>query len=315
MKNEGFSIVEILIVIAIMGILSAGIFSAFRFVAKENAWRHYVAKNEMDIEILTNQLLKDIESAGFGIDSDRLTLASISTDSVGGNVFSRITIPGLSFRAERWSGCWAELTNGTITNRSKNYLGQDCQFPNDWYVVLEPYTKKNLCPAGTDYLCNDLSNLSGLVFYATNNSSYRYPQSFTLTYHVNQISLKECASGTYSLVKTLGTVGQPGYQANQPVISCIFPRGFIVRAGLASGTTLNYSDTLTTTDIKNKNLKLFRVCLIAQVGYKQDTEGPQPQFSADCGGGPSINSTWWNNTGRWYRWKVVEINIPLKNYQ
>lgn len=316
MKNKGFSIVEILIVVAIMGILSAGIFSAFRFVAKESAWRHYVAKNEMDADVLINQILKDIEAAGFGIDSDKLTTASLNTESIGGNYFSKLTVPGLSFRAERWSGCWAELNNGSLTNRSKNYMGQDCQFPNDWYVVLEPYTKKNLCPSGTNYLCNDLSNLSGLAFYATNNNSYKYHHSFMLTYHINQTNVpKECAPGTYNLAKTLGIEGEPGYQANQPVISCVFPGGFKVRAGLASGSILNYSDTLTSSHIQNKNLKLFRTCLIAQIGYKQDTESSQPQFSPNCGDGPTIDNTWWNNTGRWYRWRVVEINIPLKNYQ
>ncbi|MDI1471136.1 prepilin-type N-terminal cleavage/methylation domain-containing protein [Thermodesulfovibrio sp. 1176] len=317
MKNNGYSIIEILIVIAIMSILAGGIFSVYRFIAKETAWRHYVAKNEMDVSVFLNQIIKDIETSGFGIDSLNLTRASLSSETVGGKSFSKLTVPGLAFRAERWSGCWAELNNGSITNRSKNLLGQNCQFPNEWYVVLEPYTKKNLCPQNTDYLCNSLSGMTGLVFYATNNNSYKYPDSFMLTYGVNQTNLpKECASGTYNLVKTLGTIGQPGYQANQPVISCIFPRGFVVRVGIDSGTSINYTNNLSSAHIQNKNLKLFRICLITQVGYKQDTSATEyPQFSSDCGGGPTIDTTWWNNTGRWYRWKVIEQDIPLKNYQ
>lgn len=317
MKNKGYSIIEILIVLAIMGILAGGIFSAYKFIAKETAWKHYVAKNEMDATVFLNQIIKDIESAGFGIDSSNLTTTSLSSETVGGAIFSKLTVPGLAFRAERWSGCWAEINNGTITNKSKNFLGQDCQFPNEWYVVLEPYTKKNLCPQNTDYLCNDLSGMTGLVFYATNENSYRYPASFMLTYGVNQTNLpKECAPGTYNLAKTLGTSGQPGYQANQPVISCVFPGGFVVRAGIDSGTLINYTNNLSSSYIQNKNLKLFRICLITQVGYKQDTLATEyPKFSSNCGGGPTINNTWWNNTGRWYRWKVIEQDVPLKNYQ
>jgi type IV pilus assembly protein PilW len=316
MKNKGYTIIEILIVIAIMAILAGGIFSAYRFIARENAWRHHVAKTEMDSEILINQIIKDIESAGFGIDSSNLTRTSLTTQSIGGNNFSRLQVPGLSFRAERWSGCWAELKDGKITNRSKNYMGVACQFPNDWYIVLEPYTKKNLCPQATSYLCNDLSGLSGLAFYATNNNSYNYPQAFMMSYGVSGTNLpKECASGTYNLTKTLGTEGFQGYQADQPVISCLFPGGFRVRAGIESGSTINYSNTITASDIQNKRLKLFRVCLITQIGYRQDTATTPPQFSGECGGGPSINNTWWKDIGRWYRWKVMEINIPLKNYQ
>lgn len=315
MKNRGFSIIEILIVIVIIGILSAGIFSVFRFIAKESTWRHYVAKNEMDADTLINQIIKDIESSGFGIDSTMLTTASLSTESISGNSFSKLTFPGLAVRAEKWSGCWAVLDRGTLNNRSKNYMGQDCQFPNAWYVVLDPYSKKNLCPSGTDYLCNNLSNLSGLVFYATNNNSYKYPQSFMVTYNVTQTNPpKECASGTYNLAKTLGVEGQPGYQENQPVISCLFPGGFKVRAGLVTSSNLNYADTFTSSHIENKNLKLLRICLITQIGYRQDVQSSKPQFSSDCGGGPSIDNTWWNNTGRWYKWRVIETNIPLKNF-
>ncbi len=305
--KKGYSVVEILIVIAIMGILAGGILSAYRFIAKENVTRHLIAKQEQDVAVLINQLLKDVESAGFGVDID--TISDNTAISSGSLKF-----PSLSSREEKWSGCWAVLNSGNLTIQSKNFLGQDCQFPNAWYVVIDPVTKKNLCPANLNYLCNDLRGMSGLAFYATQNDDYKYPQSFMVTYTLKQTNLpKECARGTYNLIKTIGTPGQPGYQANQPVISCVFPNGFKVRAGIQSGGSVIYQDSLSSSEIKN--LKLFRICLILQVGASQDTPSVQPQFSSDCGGGPSIDITWWNNTGRWYRWKVVEQNIPLRNYQ
>jgi len=301
--KKGYSIIEILIVIAIMGILAGGILSAYRFIAKENVQRHLVAKQESDVSVLINQLIKDIESAGFGIDFD--TYFSQTTLSAG-----TLQFPSLATREERWSGCWAILESGSLTIKSKNFLGQDCQFPSAWYVVLDPVTKKNLCPSNLDYLCNDLTNINGIAFYATNNNNYKYPQSFITTYSLTSTNLpKECAQGTLNLVKTLGTRGQPGYQANQPVMSCVFPDGFKVRAGIESGGSIDYNDSITSTP------KLFRICLIMQVGARQDTATTQPQWSTNCGGGPTIDSTWWNNTGRWYRWKVIEQDIPLRNYQ
>jgi len=308
--KRGYSIVEILIVIAIMGILAGGILTAYRFIAKENVQRHLVAKQESDVNVLINQLLKDIESAGFGIDVDNLTLASLSTGTV--------QFPSLATREEALSGCWAVLNNGSLTIQSKNFLGQDCQFPSAWYVVLDPMSKKIITKSGqcVDSLCSDLTGMSGLAFFATTKSTYQYPQSFIITYSLTQTNLpKECASGTYNLVKTLGTSGYSGYQANQPVISCVFPDGFKGRAGIQSGGTIVYQDTVSSSDIQNGNLKLFRICLIMQIGARQNTATIQPQWSTDCGGGPTIDSTWWNNTGRWYRWKVIEQDIPLRNYQ
>lgn len=306
--KKGYSIIEILIVIAIMGILAGGILSAYRFIAKENAWSHLVAKQESDVAVLINQLVKDIESAGFGVDVDNLTLTSISTGT--------LQFPSLAGREERWSGCWAVLDNGRLTIKSKNFLGQDCQFPNAWYVVLDPLTKKNLCPSTQDYLCNDLSSMSGLVFYATENNNYRYPQSFMVKYSLTTTNLpKECATGTSNLAKTLGTSGYAGYQANQPIISCVFPGGFKVMAGKQQSGSIQYSDSVSSSDIQNRNLKLFRICLIIHVGGRQDTATTKPQFSSTCGGGPIINNTWWNNIGRWYIWKIIEQDIQLKNYQ
>jgi len=307
--KKGYSIVEILIVIAIMAILAGGILSAYRFIAKENVQRHLVAKQESDVSVLINQLLKDIESAGFGIDVD--TLTDYTTLTAG-----TLQFPSLASREEKWSGCWAVLNNDSLTIKSKNFMGQDCEFPSGWYIVLDSLSKKNLCPATLDYLCNDLTGMSGLVFYATTEDDYKYPQSFMVKYNLSSTNLpKECAQGTYNVVKTLGTSGYSGYQANQPIISCVFPDGFKVRAGIQSGSTINYQDTVSSSDIQNGNLKLFRICLIMQIGARQDTPSTQPQWSADCGGGPTIDSTWWNNTGRWYRWKVIEQDIALRNYQ
>ncbi len=324
--KKGYSIVEILIVIAIMGILAAGILSAYRFIAKENVQRHLVAKQESDVSVLINQLLKDIETAGFGIDAD--TLASQTTLSAG-----TLQFPSLATREEKWSGCWAVVDNSgrmktQFNNKNiANYMGANCQLnSNYWFVILDPVTKKkkedsNLCSQG---LCNcgyggdtcESVFYNTLAFYATNNNNYKYPQSFITTYSLTSTNLpKECAQGTYNLVKTLGTSGTPGYQANYPIISCLLQNSFKVRAGILSGGSITYQDSVSSDHIQNHNLELFRLCLIIQVGARQDTATTQPQFSTDCGGGPTIDSTWWNNTGRWYRWKVIEQDVPLKNYQ
>ncbi len=313
-----------------MGILAGGILTAYRFIAKENVTRHLVAKHEQDVAVLINQLLKDVESAGFGIDIDTLNSETKIIDNT-------LVFPSLATREEERSGCWAAVVKEKDEEKyklhsaildenteSKNYMGEYCDLnPKDyWYVILNPSDKKNkceggsLCQCGIDVIYCDEQYKNTIAFYATKRNDYQYPQSFIVTYSLTQDNLpKECAPGTYNLAKTLGTQGKPGYQANQPVISCVFPNGFKVRAGIQSGSSISYQDSVSSDNIEKHNLKLFRICLILQVGGRQDTSSAQPQFSTDCGGGPTIDTAWWNNTGRWYRWKVIEQDIPLRNYQ
>lgn len=348
--KRGYSIVEILIVIAIMGILAGGILTAYRFIAKENVTRHIVAKQESDVAVVINQLVKDIESAGFGIDSD--TQASETTISSG-----NLQFPSLASREEQWSGCWAvvdqdgklkiEFGEGNNKKEIQNYLLQKCELDahHHFFMILDPVTRKSKyyssdnpdvtqCSSSGN-ICDDEYKKS-IAFYATQDKDCAiYPNNFIVYFFLNQTNLpKECAPGTYNLQKQIGT-DSANCKTTQPVISCIFPNGFKVIAGIQSGGSIEYKGPEKNPEdftpdnfkkyIENHNLKLFRICLIIQVGGRQDTPSTQPQFSnsnssdeqtvPNCGGGPTIDATWWNNTGRWYRWKVIEQDIPLRNYQ
>ncbi|HHW20916.1 prepilin-type N-terminal cleavage/methylation domain-containing protein [Thermodesulfovibrio thiophilus] len=316
-KQKGYSIIEILIVIAIMGILAGGILSAYKFIARENATRHFVAKQEQDAAVFINQIVKDIEAAGFGIDNNNLTLTSITSNSLTGDT---LTFPSVAARQEQWSGCWAALTNGSLTIKSKNFMGQDCQFTSAWYIVLDPVSKEIITQQDQciDSLCSDLNGMTGLAFYATNDDRYNYPQAFMVSYYLTDNKLpKECAPANnkqkiYNLIKTLGTSGSNGYNA-EPIVSCVL--NFRIRAGMVQGGSIIYQDTFDSSDIELKKVKLLRLCMVLQIGVRQDSVTAPPNFSDNCAGGPAIDNSWWNDTGRWYRWKVIEQDIALRNYQ
>jgi len=308
MKNKGYSIIEILIVIAIIGILAGGMFSAYNFMARENIHRHFVAKQEQDVSSLLAQLTKDIESAGFGVDSPNLASLTV------GNTLSFIS---LASREEERSGCWAMVkSDRTMDIKSINYIGANCDLnPKDyWYVILDPVSKNNRCPSGTDYLCQcgtddtycDEEYINTLAFYATRENGYVFPDDFQVQYFLDNTNLpSECAQNTFNLMKQVGSSN------SQPVISCVHT--FTTRAYVENSGNLVYSDSISDISLFRD---ILRVCLVLQVGGRQTTPSSNtPQFTADCGGGPTIDNNWWNNTGRWYRWKVVEQDIVLRNYQ
>ncbi|GAB6182261.1 prepilin-type N-terminal cleavage/methylation domain-containing protein [Thermodesulfovibrio hydrogeniphilus] len=313
MRNKGYSIIEILIVIAIIGILAGGMFSAYNFMARENVQRHLVAKQEQDVAIVVAQLVKDIETAGFGV--DRLNLASLTVGSSG------ISFISLASREENLSGCWAMVkSDRTLDIKSKNYLGGNCNLnPKDyWYVILDPVGKNNRCPSSTDYLCQCGNHLTycdedfknKMIFYATNRDDYAYPREFFVRYFLSSSNPpKECASGSFNLMKQLARDDSP-YRIESPVVSCVL--SFKTRAYVGNEYNPTLADTITDlSEFRN----MIRLCMVLQVGGRQSTPTEQPQFSNDCGGGPAIDGNWWNNTGRWYRWKVIEQDIVLRNYQ
>jgi len=205
---------------------------------------------------------------------------------------------------------------------------------NYWYVIMDKYKKKQEvnglcsdglcnCGSGNDIQCDEqyynINNSAGkrksyYAFFATQQNNYKYPQDFKVQYFIDtdMESPNICASGTYTLFKKVGS------NPKQQIISCIFSDGLRFRAGIDNNGTIEYktSNQDIQNAIKNSKLKTLKLCLIVQIGGRQDVIAFQkPQFSSDCGNNPNITDTWWNSTGRYYKWRVIERDIPLYNFQ
>jgi len=116
---------------------------------------------------------------------------------------------------------------------------------------------------------------------------------FAVRYYLSNTNLpKECAPGTFNLLKQVY-----GDAVGQPIASCIAV--FRVRYFDGQGYTTNIDDI--------NNLRAIRLCLLMQVGGKMDTPMDPPNGFEQCGD-ITINPEW-----RWYRWKLVEEDIPLRN--
>ena len=116
---------------------------------------------------------------------------------------------------------------------------------------------------------------------------------FAVRYYLSNTNLpRECSPGTFNLLKQVY-----GDAVEQPIASCVA----VFRVRYFDGQSYN----TTIGDINN--LRAIRLCLLMQVGGRMDTQMDPPNGFEQCGG-IVINNEW-----RWYRWKLVEEDIPLRN--
>ncbi len=303
--KRGFTLVELLVVMAIVLILAGGIFYAYREIFQKGTSQALVAKNEQEAQFLISTLVSELSSVGFGIDGSRLQILNNGTNlnDVGNSLIaisgSEVRFLSLATRQDANIGCWGYAdANGNITTQAIDYLGRPCTISQN-RICLEPITKITRSCANT------------LAFDIGDNNTY--PDSFITRYYLgtNPTASRLCADGTQTLMKRVGSDGQ------QPIVDCVayFRVRYIV---LGQNGNIEYRDCVPNNtnwtcsgdgepedDINN--LIGLRLCMLLQVGGRQSVAMDVPQLSDTCGNLTSIPD--W----RYYRWSVIEVDIPLKN--
>jgi len=300
MRRKGITLVELLVVMVIVALSAGGIFFAYRSLVRETIRQSFFAKNEQDVEVLLTSLRKDINGMGFGVPVDRLNVGTPACNGLtafaGANTVVGLALNCLSGNAElyflnlatrsfRNSGCWwLRDGSGTVATEGRRWTLEGC--PSS-----PPTTGENL-------LCLDMASKaiancnSGnvLIFTMGDRNSIG---DFAVRYYLSSTNLpRECAPGTFNLLKQVN-----GDAVEQPIASCVA----VFRVRYFDGQSYN----TTIGDINN--LRAIRLCLLMQVGGRMDTQMDPPNRFEQCGG-IVINNEW-----RWYRWKLVEEDIPLRN--
>jgi len=299
MRRKGITLVELLVVMVIVALSAGGIFFAYRSLVRETIRQSLFAKNEQDVEVLLTSLRKDLEGIGFGVPVDRLKVgtpacngltAFAGSNSVVGLAFNCLSgndelyFLNLATRNLRNSGCWwVRDGSGNVATEGRRWTFEGC--PN------EPPTEENLlCLDMASKAVANCNSPNTLIFTMGDRDSIG---DFAVRYYLSSANLpKECAPGTFNLLKQVN-----GDAAQQPVASCIA----VFRVRYFDGQSYN----TTISDINN--LRAIRLCLLMQVGGKMDTQMDPPNRFEQCGG-ITTNLEW-----RWYRWKLVEEDIPLRN--
>ncbi len=299
MRRKGITLVELLVVMVIVALSAGGIFFAYRSLVRETITQSLFAKNEQDVEVLLTSLRKDLQGIGFGVPVNRLNLgtpacngltAFAGSNSVVGLALNcpsggdELYFLNLATRSFRNSGCWwVRDGSGNVATEGRRWTLEGC--PN------EP-------PTGENLICLDMAskaivancNLPNtLIFTMGDRTSIK---AFAVRYFLSSESLpKECAPRTFNLLK------QVYGDTAQPIASCVAV--FRVRYFDGQGYDIAVDDI--------NNLRAIRLCLLMQAGGKMDTQMDPPSSFERCGN-IVINNEW-----RWYRWKLVEEDIPLRN--
>ncbi len=303
MRRKGITLVELLVVMVIVALSAGGIFFAYRSLVRESIRQSLFAKNEQDVEVLLTSLRKDLQGIGFGVPVNRLNLGTPAcgglTDFAGSNDVLGIAFncsPGgdelyflnLATRSFRNSGCWWAIdVSGNVATEGRRWTLENCP---------------DRPPTGERFLCLDMASKRGIGVAITNCDSPNTLiftmgdrngiEEFAVRYYLSNTNLpKECAPGTFNLLKQVN--GDPA----QPIASCIAV--FRVRYFDGQSYTTNIDDI--------NNLRAVRLCLLMQVGGKMDTPMDPPSSFEQCGN-ITRNPEW-----RWYRWRLVEEDIPLRN--
>jgi type IV pilus assembly protein PilW len=299
MRRKGITLVELLVVIAIVALSAGGIFFAYRSLVRETIRQSLFAKNEQDVEVLLTSLRKDLQGIGFGVPVDRLNVrtptcngltAFANSSSVVGIAFNcpsggdELYFLNLATRSLRNSGCWWVMDgSGNVATEGRRWTFEDC--PN------EP-------PTGENLLCLDMASKAATNCNSPNTLIFTMGDrnlinDFAVRYFLNNTNLpRECAPGTFNLLKQVN-----GDAVAQPIASCVAVFRVIYFDGQGYGIAIG--------DINN--LRAIRLCLLMQVGGRMDTQMDPPNGFEQCGN-IVINNEW-----RWYRWKLVEEDIPLRN--
>ncbi|WP_340690441.1 type II secretion system protein [Hydrogenobacter thermophilus] len=293
--KRAFTLVELLIVMAILLIIGAGLFYAFRTIFRQSTTQALVAKQEQDVQFITSTLVNELSTVGFGIDRSRLQVLNNGTNlsDVGNAVIaingSQIAFLSLATRQEESAGCWGVTdAGGNLATQARDYLFRPCTsaswgLPNDTskVVCLDPITKQDITSS-----CRN-----ALAFFVGSNI---YPADFVTRYYLDSspTASKLCASGTLTLFKRVGS------DTPQPLVDCV--GAFRVRYITNQG----YADSVS--DINS--LVGIRLCMLLQVGGRQSVQSNIENFTDSCGGSIVIPNEW-----RYYRWAKVEVDIPLRN--
>ncbi len=300
MRRKGITLVELLVVMVIVALSAGGIFFAYRSLVRETITQSLFAKNEQDVEVLLTSLRKDLQGIGFGVPVNRLNVGTPAcnglTDFAGSNSVVGVAFNcpsggdelyflNLATRSFRNSGCWwVRDGSGNISTQGRRWTLENCP---------------DRPPTGENLLClnmasrtetADCNSPNTLIFTMGDRNGI---EDFAVRYYLSNTNLpKECAPGTFNLLKQVN-----GDTVGQPIASCIA----VFRVRYFDG----QSYTTTVGDINN--LRAIRLCLLMQVGGRTDTQMDPPSSFEQCGG-ITINPEW-----RWYRWRLVEEDIPLRN--
>ncbi|KPV40628.1 hypothetical protein AN478_05515 [Thiohalorhabdus denitrificans] len=304
-SGRGFSLVELLVAMAVVGLLLGAVFLTFTNFLTESANQASLSAQSLDVRTGLNHVHRDLASAGMGIPDGDMENAVAGTASA---VTIRSTgVSGRDDDNDNPAGQVAVLQSGPSAHGLPD---------NSSGVVLTP-AREYVADTLTDTTNNELHELdvslkSPKLFYVSRTNPNYYEREYRLSDSCSKTTgdCGSCADGTPDLIYD-DTNGGSG-----PAVECV--ADFRVRYGFQlSNGEIDFSSEDPNDEPSGVDDLLpdaLKVGMVVQVGseYRNEvrTESPVEYADADLqtGGGVGLSTE-----QQQYRWKVVEWTVPLPN--
>jgi type IV pilus assembly protein PilW len=295
-RASGYTLTEILILIALIGIFSAGFFSFFSGMLRTERQARFTIKTEADVSALRTFLKKELQSIGFGISADYLKTnpGGCGASAVISGNNTALCYLSLASRQTKWAGCWWIIdSSGNVFTNATSRFGGNCPIP----------------PPG-NHTCLFLNNDRSLRGIANCNQTIpstvsfyldgSYPLDFLVKMYNSTTSDrpdKQCHPRLENSTLILEINNSP-----QPVISCVLD--FRIRYIDKTGNPLN------TPPSSLQDLAGIRVCLIVQAGGRGTIRYQSSLTYSERCGGDTIPLP---GDYQFYPFKVIEEEVSLPN--
>lgn len=291
--SQGFSLVELLVAVAVVGLLLSAVYGVFINFLTQSGQQAALNKRAADMRAGLSLMRRDLFATGIGIAQEELDAAV-----AGANASVTIRSTVMSGRGHP-AGEYGVFRNGDVAGIGGETLG----------LPLTGSREKAVSSKGK---LTNLDAADGRIFFAGNQNSgeeYYFEREFRLSDSTG----RQCASGTQNLLWE----GYPdaAYGGSSPLVDCVL--NFRVVYGFhQSGGGVDYADSASAAPDDSSDLRpdLLKVGLMVQAGdrFRGKNVSPASMNYTD----PDLNGVGTVDLSadqRKYEWTRVEWSIPLTN--
>lgn len=337
-NNKGLTLVELMVTVAILSIVLAGVYTVYINTSKHSLREYRVAESEMELEITKNFIERDIAMAGYGLADDydfdddgiqNFTPTAIGATDGGTNDSDTLTLMGTALgRFSRAAQGWTHVMTTAPTFQQWNDAREDLN-TGDKVIFIEPNTKSLVGAGGLwefDYPSTPAAIQEGTLVYGIDIQPGSFPY-YAVEYSLGGTTPAVCAPGTQNLQRAEDRTNVLSPQNPLPLLACVLDLQIVFGLDTNEDGTIDSWDNGGTTtasppytdyDILKKRLKQVRVYMLVQLGSRNLDEDVYPTGTsfrvgdADLGGGIGRDVVL-TDAQRRYRWKVVSLNVTPRN--
>ncbi len=210
MRNiKGFSLIELLVVVAIFTVVMMGLNASYITLTRQGVKEFKLAESEMEIGIAKNIIDRDLNMAGYGLMNDNSAVSGLSstlarsvsvTDAGTITTYDTLTLMGTALgmasrAAQGWSYVSA-VTGTSVSFRSWNDAREDA-VSTDRVVLINSDIKKVLAQ-GTEWLFKYNGQTANLTTLA-GDTAYSEPSEGLMIYGLNHSGTSEASQPFYAV--------------------------------------------------------------------------------------------------------------------